>query len=53
VVSVDHGSLPLSRDVNFEPDEKNRLIYGASWQSENVAVLCSFYEKKLYICKIP
>jgi diphthine methyl ester acylhydrolase len=53
IVSVDHGSLSLSRGVSFEPNEERRLIYGASWQSENVAALCSFYEKKLYICKIP
>jgi diphthine methyl ester acylhydrolase len=37
----------------FEPQEDNRLIYGGSWHSENIAALCSFYEKKLYICRIP
>lgn len=37
----------------FEPQEDRRLIYGASWYNKDVAALCSFYEKKLYICRIP
>ena len=52
VVAIDHESHLFKREALFEPQEDNRLIYGASWHSENVAALCSFYEKKLYICRI-
>jgi diphthine methyl ester acylhydrolase len=52
-VSLDHGSVSISRGISFEPEEEKRLIYGASWQTEDVAALCSFYERKLYVCKIP
>src|SRR5437667_11010068 len=45
-VNLNITSLSLQRQGLFEPKEDNRLIYGASWQSENIAALCSFYEKK-------
>ena len=43
----------LEGDGFFEPEEERRLIYGASWQDGDIAALCSFYEKSLYICRIP
>jgi diphthine methyl ester acylhydrolase len=43
----------FSLDGTFEPQEERRLFYGGSWQSENIAALCSFYEMKLYIVGIP
>lgn len=46
-------SHSFERKGLFEPQEDNRLIYGASWQNEGIAALCSFYEKKLYLCRIP
>ena len=51
-ISLNHDSLTVDREAVFEPQEERRLIYGASWQNENVVALCSFYEKKLYICRI-
>jgi len=53
IVNIDKESKSFQRAGLFEPQEDNRLIYGAGWQSENIAALCSFYERKLYICRIP
>ena len=53
LVSKNKDSQALVRDYSFEPQEDNRLIYSGSWQSQNIAALCSFYEKTLYICRIP
>jgi len=52
---VDSGSIypSIERQAVFEPPEERRLIYGASWYSENEAALSSFYEKKVYFCRIP
>jgi diphthine methyl ester acylhydrolase len=50
-ISLKEGSLFL--DGVFEPEEERRLIYGASWQTKDIAAICSFYENNLYICKIP
>jgi diphthine methyl ester acylhydrolase len=52
-VSLLDESPMLRREQIFEPVEERRLIYGASWHSKDVAAICSFYEKSLYICKIP
>ena len=53
LVNTTQDFLSFEQGGLFAPHEDNRLIYGGSWQSENVAALCSFYEKKLYICRIP
>jgi len=52
---VDSGSIypSIERQAVFEPPEERRLIYGASCYSENEAALSSFYEKKVYFCRIP
>jgi hypothetical protein len=47
----DNSSFTLQG--KFEPQEERRLFYGGAWQTENIAALCSFYEKQLYICNIP
>jgi diphthamide biosynthesis protein 7 len=52
-ITLDPDTLSVTKEIAFEPEEETRLIYGGSWQNENVAALCSFYEKKLYICRIP
>lgn len=44
-------SQSISIEGTFQPEEENPLIYGACWQNDSVAALCSFYEKKLYICR--
>ena len=48
------GARVFSHEIDgvFEPNEERRLIYGASWYSRDIAALCSFYERNLYICKI-
>jgi diphthine methyl ester acylhydrolase len=53
LVSLNQEVGSFERFGAFEPQEDRRLIYGASWHSESIAALCSFYEKKLYICRIP
>lgn len=52
---IDSGSISASieRRAVFEPPEERRLIYGASWYNEYVAAISSFYEKKMYFCRIP
>lgn len=52
VVSL-NSEKTLQRRGVFEPEEEKRLIYGGSWQNDTVAALCSFYEKSLYICRLP
>jgi len=51
VTLMDNGTFDCQ--AKFEPLEEQRLVYGGSWQSENIAALCSFYEKQIYICNIP
>ena len=51
-VSLANGTS-VERHASFEPEEERRLIYGASWQTESVAAISSFYEKRLYFCQIP
>ena len=53
MVSLNQEENILAEEGIFEPEEEKRLIYGASWQDENVTTLCSFYDKSLYICRIP
>ena len=50
LVSLSSAQL-IEQESAFVPDEQNPLIYGGSWQSDSIAALCSFYEKKLYICR--
>ena len=52
---IDSGSTytSLEKQAIFEPPEERRLIYGASWYSESEAAVSSFYEKKVYFCRIP
>ena len=52
-VSLNLGLETIEERLRFEPEEERRLIYGASWQDEDTVVLCSFYEKNLYVCRIP
>ena len=51
-VSLTNGAS-FERHASFEPEEERRLIYGASWQTESLAAISSFYEKRLYFCQIP
>jgi len=53
MISLNLKGKILAEEGVFEPEEERRLIYGASWQDDTVAALCSFYEKSLYICRIP
>jgi hypothetical protein len=53
MISLNLKGKILAEEGGFEPEEERRLIYGASWQDDTVAALCSFYEKSLYICRIP
>jgi diphthine methyl ester acylhydrolase len=50
-ISLNEYSPILRKSTAFKPVEENRLVYGGGWKNREMAAVCSFYEKCLYLCK--